>query len=204
MIKFLKKLKDSQTTEVLKEETHKLVNEVTIKHDKVEKGLQLGIDDLNKLCVSLQEQINEINVKTKAKEKVLTDKAKESLLTETDFNFDDKTNVRTTKDKKANYNDFLGNICESDGVEYVSNLTTERFQEPRMFTMKQIRNVFFACLNQSTIVERVGDNELRHKRVDLTTKNLNEVDNAIQDDINKKHTILQDKIAKFKKDHSKL
>ena len=49
-----------------------------------------------------------------------------------------------------------------------------------MFTMKQIRNVFFACLNHSTLALRVGTNEKRHKTLDETCARLDEVDKQME------------------------
>ena len=45
--------------------------------------------------------------------------------------------------------------CESKKAKFVENLKSERFQEPRMFTMDQIRNMVYSCLNQSTAIERI-------------------------------------------------
>ena len=37
--------------------------------------------------------------------------------------------------------------CESKNAKYMVNVRSERFQEPRMFTMEKIRNITFAMLN---------------------------------------------------------
>ena len=83
-----------------------------------------------------------------------------------DFNFDE--------DEEGNFQENGGasaidsNIpkfskFESTNAPYKQNIDSMRFKEPRMFTLKQIRNVIFACINQSTVVERLNLSEERHK-----------------------------------------
>ena len=49
-----------------------------------------------------------------------------------------------------------------------------------MFTMKQIRNIAFACLNQSTLNERVKLSELRHEKQFFKSKELERMDAKIE------------------------
>ena len=64
--------------------------------------------------------------------------------------------------------------CESRNSKYTANLKTERFQEPRMFTMEQIRNITFAVLNQSTLNDRMQLEESRYVKTYTTCLQLDE------------------------------
>ena len=64
--------------------------------------------------------------------------------------------------------------------------------------MKQIRNVFFACLNHSTLARRVGTNEKRHKTLDETCARLDEVDKQMEKETKEMHQSLQDKVTKWR------
>ena len=84
-------------------------------------------------------------------QKVHEDKAKESLLTKKDFSYKEVVSVRQSTDTASSHvtDGEMPNWsqCESRYAKYAANLKSERFQEPRMFTMEQIRNISFACLN---------------------------------------------------------
>lgn len=60
-----------------------------------------------------------------------------------------------------------------------SKLKTERFQEPRMFTMEQIRNITFACMNQSTLNDRVERAEKKLVKTNFACIRLDEMDKQI-------------------------
>ena len=49
-----------------------------------------------------------------------------------------------------------------------------------MYTMSQLRNVFFACLNKSTLTERMGINEDRHKKIHEKCLELDEIDKQMK------------------------
>ena len=70
-------------------------------------------------------------------------KAKETLLEKTDFNYEEAklySNVRqSTETAESHVTDGEApnwSTCESRSAKYIANLKTERFQEPRMFTME--------------------------------------------------------------------
>ena len=69
------------------------------------------------------------------------------MLTEKDFDFN-----FVTKFERSN-------------VPFAKNLESERFQEPRMFTMKQIRNMIHAVTNQSQLELRIQNNEDKHRKM---------------------------------------
>ena len=71
---------------------------------------------------------------------------------------------------------------ESKKCQYSKNLKSERFQEPRMFTMGQIRNIIFAVLNQSTLNERIALNENRSVKVHKTCITLDVIDKQLKVD----------------------
>ena len=65
---------------------------------------------------------------------------------------------------------------ESKSAKYTRNMQSQRFKEPRMFTMEQIRNMVFAVMNQSTMADRMDLNEQRWQKVHNTTIKLDEID----------------------------
>ena len=69
---------------------------------------------------------------------------------------------------------------ESTRAKYLANLKSERFKEPRMFTMEQIRNMVFALIDQSTLNDRVSLNESRYVRVYETGLRLADMDENIK------------------------
>jgi hypothetical protein len=69
---------------------------------------------------------------------------------------------------------------ENKSAKYLKNLKTERFQEPRMFTMEQIRNISYACMNQSTLVDRVAFSEKKLVKLHNTTITLDVIDKQIR------------------------
>ena len=68
---------------------------------------------------------------------------------------------------------------ERDNVPYIRNLDTERFQEPRMFTMKQIRNIVHAVTNQSQLEYRIQNNEDKHRKMNEKTMQLEQEDTLL-------------------------
>ena len=66
--------------------------------------------------------------------------------------------------------------CEAKNNRYKKNLKEDRFKEPRMFTMEQIRNITFALINQSTLNERVRISEKKIVNVHNSTIALDVVD----------------------------
>jgi len=49
-----------------------------------------------------------------------------------------------------------------------------------MFTMEQIRNISFACMNQSTLIDRVAFSEKKLVKIHKTCINLDEIDKQIR------------------------
>lgn len=98
-----------------------------------------------------------------------------------DFNFstnDDKGEDHDEKTEDGMMPDF--SKFETKNSKYIKNLGSERFNEPRMFTMEQIRNITFACLNNSTIQDRVTLNEHRYVKVHKTCLQLDEIDRQLR------------------------
>ena len=121
---------------------------------------------LEERCTNLQSQIMTINDKKMREDANITSLAKEELLGRSDFTYDDDSS-RGSYDPTGGSTAFDGNLpnfpkFESRSAGYTENIESTRFSEPRMFTMKQIRNIAFACLNQSTLNERMRLSELRH------------------------------------------
>ena len=94
--------------------------------------------------------------------------------------------------------------CEIQNATYLKNMDSSRFKEPRMFTMRQIRNMIFACVNQSTIAQRLGVTETRHDKLDLTCEKLDETDKKLKEQAEINHNELTEKIKKWKQDFSLL
>lgn len=65
---------------------------------------------------------------------------------------------------------------EQKDASFLHNLKTERFQEPRMFTMNQIRNMFYAMLNQSMEITRTTAAEDRLDKFDVECARLDATD----------------------------
>ena len=91
---------------------------------------------------------------------------------------------------------------ESRDVKFKNNLKSERFQEPRMFTMQQVRNMFFALLNQSMQNDRAATAEGRLDKMHQECVRLDETDQALEKDVNDKHRDLSDRLAKWREDFS--
>ena len=69
--------------------------------------------------------------------------------------------------------------------------------------MKQIRNMVFACLNQSTLNKRVSKNESRHKSVYETCVKLDETDKQMEEETKSAQKSIQNRITKFKEEFAK-
>ena len=138
------------------------------------------ITKLEERCTDLQSQITAINEKKQNEDANISMKAKEQLLSRSDFSFNDDS-TSDSYDSMGGGTAIDGNVpnfpkfeCKSAG--YMSNLDSQRFKEPRMFTMKQIRNIAFACLNQSTLNERMKLSEMRHEQQFMKSNELQRVD----------------------------
>ena len=113
--------------------------------------------------------------------------------------------LRKTESKSvqnASLNSFLKKIgkCEKDNSKIRKNIESERFQEPRMFTMAQIRNVIFACLNQSTAVQRISKTESHINKIHDTCLRLDEIDNMLKKECELINVQLNQKINQWKLD----
>ena len=73
-----------------------------------------------------------------------------------------------------------------------------------MFTMQQVRNMFFALLNQSMQNDRAITAESRLDKIDTECVRLDETDKALEKDMNDKNKALSDRLSKFKEDSSQL
>ena len=71
-----------------------------------------------------------------------------------------------------------------------------------MFTMEQIRNITFACLNQSTLNKRVATAEKKVVKVHKTTIALDEMDKQLKHDYQEKDDELAERIKSFKDEHA--
>ena len=99
----------------------------------------------------MQEQINAINEDQKKRDATVGQKAKETLL-------DNDTFAQAETAEDSDDDDLIAphlhgghtpllSKFENAKSKFAKKLKTERFQEPRMFTMEQIRNIAYACLN---------------------------------------------------------
>ena len=93
---------------------------------------------------------------------------------------------------------------ESTRAKYLANLKSERFREPRMFTMEQIRNMVFALIDQSTLNDRVSLNESRYVSVYETGLRLADMDENIKGRQMEMHEKITYEVAKFKEEYEKL
>ena len=71
-----------------------------------------------------------------------------------------------------------------------------------MFTMQQVRNMFFALLNQSMQNDRAATAEGRLDKMHQECVRLDETDQALEKDVNDKHRDLSDRLAKWREDFS--
>ena len=69
-----------------------------------------------------------------------------------------------------------------------------------MFTMGQIRNVIFACLNQSTAVQRISKTEAHINKIHDTCLRLDEIDNMLKKECEQINEQLNKKINQWKLD----
>jgi hypothetical protein len=150
------------------------VSNLNAKKETLEVQMQKQINDLKAKCEDLQSQINKTNEERKEEANRIIEKAKESLIGKDDFNFDPAGKLSDTlvedpdkdipeslnhEQKLFKFKQSLGK-CESVNCSFLGNLKTERFQEPRMFTMDQLRDIVYSCLNQSTTIERLNRSEI--------------------------------------------
>ena len=93
---------------------------------------------------------------------------------------------------------------ESSKATYLNNLKSDRFKQPRMFTMEQIRNMVFALMDQSTINDRIKLNEHKYVSVYQTGLRLAEMDSNIQERSNEMHETITYEVAKFREEYEGL
>lgn len=177
--------------------------ETNIVIEKKEQVLQEQIKLLNNRCDDLQQQIREIEEDRKRVDVKHLEKAGESLLDREHFNYEEETS--STEDESAAEDD-----CnrvptlpkfEAKNNRYKHNLKEDRFKEPRMFTMEQLRNITFALINQSTLNERVRVSEKKIVKVNATTIELDEMDKQLKFAAQKTEEEISERITKFKEDH---
>ena len=70
--------------------------------------------------------------------------------------------------------------------------------------MQQVRNMFFALMNQSMQNDRTVTAETRLDKMHAECIRLDETDKALEKDLNDKNKILTDKLAKFKDDSAQI
>ena len=132
------------------------------------------------------------------------EKAKETLLKREDFNFETKTDDTTEYDSDIEDVDdsSVPNLrkFENKKSRYPKKLQSERFQEPRMFTMEQIRNITFACLNQSTMNDRVQLSEKKLVKMNFTCIRLDEMDRQIKFQAEEMNKNMQERVTKWKEE----
>ena len=71
-----------------------------------------------------------------------------------------------------------------------------------MFTMEQIRNMTYACINQSTLNQRVAISEKKLVNVHLNTIRLDEIDKQLKYESHTMHDELKDSLKQFRDDHA--
>ena len=69
-----------------------------------------------------------------------------------------------------------------------------------MFTMSQIRTMIFACLNQSTTVQRLTKTEAHINKIHATCLRLDEIDNMLKKECEEINVQLNKKINQWKLD----
>ena len=94
--------------------------------------------------------------------------------------------------------------CENKKAKYLRNLKSERFSEPRMFTMQQIRNITFAVLNQSTLNDRVTRNEKHLVKTYDTCLDLDRIDKQIRADGQVMHNQISERVTKWREEFTNL
>ena len=99
------------------------------------------------------------------------------MMTRKDFNFEAKS-TDESDDEEADEGQIpkFGKFESKKAKVLKKNLSDPRFQEPRMFTMEQIRNMVFGVLNQSTLNDRVAVSEERYVKIHSTCLRLDEID----------------------------
>ena len=70
--------------------------------------------------------------------------------------------------------------------------------------MQQVRNMFFALLNQSMQNERMDNAEGRLDKINTENLRLDQVDRQLEKDMNDKNKAISDRLAKWKDDFSQL
>jgi len=133
------------------------------------------------------------------------EKAKQSLMDATHFNQAEDT---TADEEEPDVDDELSmpvfGKFESRKARYKHNMKQERFREPRMFTMQQIRNICFSVLNQSTLNDRLTLNEERMVRVFKTTLHLDEIDKQIRLEGERMNAEMSERVNKWKEEFAQM
>lgn len=71
-----------------------------------------------------------------------------------------------------------------------------------MFTMEQIRNMFFGLLNQSAAFKRLQESEQKLIKVNKTCIALDEIDKQIQHETTEMNNVISERLQKFKEEFS--
>lgn len=132
---------------------------------------------LNARCDQLQQQIDDEKKAKEEHKKMLYEKGQETLLGEQDFDYAISEYQADSKDPRGRN---VPGRFESAGSKIIDNLSSERWQEPRMFTMQQMRNIFFAMQNQSMQNTRMQTAESRLDKFNTECTRLEEMDRQIQ------------------------
>lgn len=120
-------------------------------------------------CDDLQAQINRMNQEQRNRELKIEEHAKESLVGEEDF-FEGGPHEKMFFKFEQNIN---------NGCKYSQNIESERWTEPRMVTMKQVRNMVFSMLNQSKFNTDLSEVMKKADAIHDYTVKLNEQDRQL-------------------------
>ena len=71
-----------------------------------------------------------------------------------------------------------------------------------MFTMEQIRNMFFGLLNQSAAFTRLQESEQKLIKINKTCIALDEIDKQIQHETTEMNNVISERLQKFKEEFS--
>ncbi len=134
-----------ETTEHLKAETLEWLAEIRqtiLDKEKVSKAEDVA---LQKRCDDLQAQIDQINQQRAAEKEVVAKKASDSMLSAEHFKFEPAQAE-----------------CETEQCSYMHQLMADAkdvpsWHEPRMLTLKQLRDTFFSMLLQSKLHTKSGE-----------------------------------------------
>lgn len=132
------------------------------KLESAENNLLVLNRNLESRCDELQKQINQIRQEQSQREADIFQKSKESLF-----------------GPEAFATDSNGFKSESQFSSYSANIESQEWQEPRMFTLKQVRNAVYSILNQSVFNEELNDVIKKAQSLHDYTQALNETDKQL-------------------------